>query len=247
MTQEDLLSAKNTPDNLRKMHVSQASGQYGRMKSALFAVIAAAVVAASGSLAADAATDPLADARAPFDALLLSAELAREGRARADPWALAVAARLRKQVPTSEIARAPDGAAPAPAATPDEVSAWLDQAESLGGDDPRLAALVKEVRETSFKGRAGGPQVSKARVGPGASHHYGESFEIGRPAVVYVEGDGDTDLLLRVVGPGGDTACAENGPGDVKLCAWTALRSGRYAVEVLNRGRVDNAYAFATN
>lgn len=217
------------------------------MKSALPAVIAAAVLAVSGSFAAVAGDDPLTDARAPFDALRLSAELAREGKAKSDPWALVVAARLRKQVPTRDIARSPEGAAGQAAATPDDVAKWLDQAEQLGGDDPRLAALVKEVRETSFKGRAGGPQVSKAKVGPGGTHRYGESFEIGRPAVVYVEGDGDTDLLLRVTGPSGDMACAENGPGDVKLCAWTALRSGRYAVEVLNRGRVDNAYAFATN
>jgi hypothetical protein len=145
-----------------------------------------------------------------------------------------------------DIVRAPDGAAAA-APAEDLSEAWLDQAESMGGDDPRLAALVKDVREIRFKGRSGGPQVSKARVGPGATHRYGERFEIGRPAVVYVEGDGDTDLMLRVLGPTGDTACAENGPGDVKLCAWTALRSGSYAVEVLNRGRVVNAYAFATN
>src|SRR4051812_42494407 len=104
------------------MHVSQASGQYGLMKSALPAMIAAVALATSGSLAADAATDPLTDARAPFDALRLSAELAREGKAQSDPWALVVAARLRKQVPTRDVARAPEGAAAPAAAKPDDVA-----------------------------------------------------------------------------------------------------------------------------
>jgi hypothetical protein len=215
------------------------------MKKRISQILAAVSLAMVGTIAADAGPDPLHDARAPFDTLRLSTELARTGKAKSDPWALVVAARLRKQTPTRDAARSPEGGEALTA--PDAADQWLDEAESMGGDDPRLAALVKEVRATSFKGRAGGPQVSKARVGPGATHRYGERFEIGRPAVVYVEGDGDTELGLRVTGPTGDTACVDAGPGDVKLCAWTALRTGRYAVEVLNRGRVDNAYAFATN
>ena len=213
--------------------------------AALLALAAAGFVAEWIDGGAQAATDPVAEARAPFDTLRLSTELARLASARNDAWGLVIAARLRKQTPLEEVARAPE-AGKAEAAE-DVAEGWLDQAERLGGDDPRLSALVAEVRAMRFKGRTGGPQVSKARVGPGATHRYGERFEIGRPAVVYVEGDGDTDLMLRVLGPGGDTACADTGPGDVKLCAWTAGRSGSYAVEVLNRGRVENAYAFATN
>ncbi len=235
------------------MHGGVGFGQYGHMRkqliSAAAALFALAAFAAAGEwvgLGAHAATDPLGEARAPFDTLRLSIELARVAKAQNDPWALAVAARLRKQTPVREVSRAPQQGESA-AVADDPAEAWLDEAERLGGDDPRLAALVKEVRGIRFKGRAGGPQVSQARVGPGVTHRYGERFEIGRPAVIYVEGDGDTDLMLRVLGPGGDTACAEVGPGDVKLCAWTAGRSGSYAVEVLNRGRVENAYAFATN
>lgn len=212
----------------------------------LVAVCYGLAVVALATAAPVAQPNPLTEVRAPFDSLKLSAELARSGRQRHDPWALAVAARIRKLTPFQQVARAPDGAL---AAAPDrgEVEAWLAEAEEMGGDDPRITALVREVRAMSFKGRAGGPQLSNARLGPGAIHQYGESFQIGHPAVVYVEGDGDTDLMLTVRAPGGGPACSEMGPGDVKLCAWTAVQGGRYAVEVRNTGRVDNAYALATN
>lgn len=190
--------------------------------------------------------DPLTEVRAPFEALKLSAELARAGHAHRDPWSLAVAARIRKLTPTQDSARAPEGGNVAADAR-DEVESWLAEAETLGGDDPRISGLVREVRAMSFKGRSGGPQVSKARLGPGGIHQYGETFQIGHPAVVYVEGDGDTDLTLVVRDPFGGPACVQGGPGDVKMCAWTVSRGGRYAVEVRNPGQVDNAYALATN
>ncbi len=179
-----------------------------------------------------------------FQILRLSAELARAGRDRRDPWALATAARLRRETPLQFVAR--EGA-DSPDNAWDASDAWLDEAMALGGSDPRLASFVEDVRAITFKGRQGGPKVSTARLGAGLSHRFGESFEAGRPAVVFLEGDGDTDLSLSVKGPNGQTACSDSSPGDVKLCAWTPERRGGYAVEVLNRGRVANRYALATN
>lgn len=216
------------------------------MKKLAAALIGLGVVALAAA-APMAQTTPLTEVRGPFDSLKLSAELARSGHQRHDPWALAVAARIRKLTPVQEISRTPEGVVAAEVARHDDVAAWLAEAEDFGGDDARILALVREVRAMSFKGRSGGPQLSKARLGPGAIHQYGEVFQIGHPAVVYVEGDGDTDLMLSVRAPGGNAACSEMGPGDVKLCAWTAVQGGRYAVEVRNPGRVDNAYALATN
>jgi hypothetical protein len=206
-----------------------------------------AILAASALAQAPLADpDPMTGVKAPFEALKLSQELARAGHAHRDPWSLVVAARIRKLTPLQDSARAPDRGKP-DASARDQVEAWLAEAEELGGDDPRISGLVREVRGMSFKGRTGGPQVSKARLAPGAIHQYGEIFQIGRPAVVYIEGDGDTDLTLVVRDPFGGPACVQGGPGDVKMCAWNASRGGRYAVEVRNPGRVDNAYALATN
>jgi hypothetical protein len=214
------------------------------MKHAAGLVVLLAASALAKAPLAD--PDPMTEVKAPFEALRLSQELARAGHAHRDPWSLVVAARIRKLTPLQDSARAPENGKVDPQAR-DQVETWLAEAEALGGDDPRVAGLVREVRAMSFKGRSGGPQVSKARLGPGGIHQYGEIFQIGRPAVVYVEGDGDTDLTLLVRDPSGGAACVQGGPGDVKMCAWTASRGGRYAVEVRNPGRVDNAYALATN
>jgi hypothetical protein len=209
-------------------------------------LLAGLCAAALGAVAVVAAPDPLTETRAPFDALRLSAELARQGHLQHDAWALLVAARMRRLTPVRPVARTPEGGR-GESAPRDEAEAWLAEAMDLSGDDPRIASLAREVRGLGFKGRNGGPQLSRARLGPGAAHRYGELFQIGRPAVVYVEGDGDTDLTLVVRDPAGAPACIQGGPGDVKLCAWTAARGGAYAVEVRNPGRVENAYALATN
>jgi hypothetical protein len=215
------------------------------MRALLFIL---ALMATAGSAIAETAPDPeMKAATSAFDDLRLSAGLARYGRAKGDAWALAQAARLRARIPTEAIARTPEGGAPATAGDA-SAEAWLQEAESMARpDDATLTAFISDVRSTVPKGRSGGPRVSVLSISPGAIHRYGERFESDRPAVVYVEGDGDTDLSLTVFGPAGEAACADTAPGDVKLCAWRPLTAGRYRVEVRNRGRVDNRYAFATN
>lgn len=205
------------------------------------------VAAVGAALALAAAAEPAAAPAtgadmAGFKALRLSAELSRWGRANRDPWALATAAKLRREAALQYVRREVGDAEPA-----DLSAGWLDEAAALGAADPRLLSYVEDVRAIAFKGRQGGPRVSTGRIGAGLSHRFAERFEPGRPAVVYVEGDGDTDLTLQVRAPGGGVACADSSPGDVKMCSWTAREGGGYAVEVLNRGRVENRYALATN
>lgn len=189
-----------------------------------------------------AAPAPAADDMAAFQSLKLSAELARWGRAHNDAWALATAARLRRETPM-ELVRREGG----DAEVRDVSETWLNEALALGQADPRLVSFVEDVRAVSFKGRQGGPKVSTGRLGAGLSHRFAEKFQPGKPSVVYIEGDGDTDLTLQVSAPSGAVACADSSPGDVKMCSWTASEGGGYAVEVLNRGRVENRYALATN
>jgi len=213
-----------------------------KTKSALVRLGAAAAALALVAAAEPASSPAPADGMAAFQSLKLSAELARWGRAHRDPWALATAARLRRETPVQFVRR--DGDDPDVA---DVSEAWLEEALALGQADPRLASFVEDVRAIAFKGRQGGPRVSTGRLGAGLSHRFAEKFQPGRPSVVYIEGDGDTDLTLQVSAPSGAVACADSSPGDVKMCSWTAREGGGYAVEVLNRGRVENRYALATN
>lgn len=228
-------------DNNRKMREWPSLGQYGGMTTLRHA-LAALVIVLAAPLVADARARPAEG----IDALRLSAELARQGRQRHDPWLLATAARLRRETPVQASPRTPE-AAPGDSAPFDPAAAWLDEAERMGAADPRLMSLVAEVRAFAFRGRTGGPKVSTARLGAGGVHRYGESFDPSQPAVVYVEGDGDSDLLLTVRDAAGGQACAEMGPGDIKICSWTPRASGAYRIEITNRGVVDDRYAVATN
>ena len=199
-----------------------------------------------------------AEAIAPFEALELSARLARLGQTRSDPWLLATAARIRASNPVRVGLEPPqsqvsDGAPQAaqvvdlgPDAWNGSIRRWLDEAEVLVDGDEGALAFIAAVRALEFKGRAGGPLVSLSRLAGGQTQRFSERFTPGRPAVVYVEGDGDAPLAVTVTA--GDTpVCHSNGPGDVKLCAWTARSPGEYRVEVRNLGTVANRYAYGTN
>ena len=183
---------------------------------------------------------------AALEDLRLSAEMARAGRRHGDPWLLASAARLRRSVATTPVSRPPEGA---DSAVPpdDEAATWIAEARRLGRYDRPLQAMLDEMERRIWRGRAGGPKISHAVVRPAASHSYAEAFRAGTAAAVYVEGDGDTDLTLRILARDGVTACERAGPGDVKVCTWTPDQSGEHTIQVINRGVVANSYALATN
>lgn len=199
-----------------------------------------------------------AEAIAPFEALELSARLARLGQARSDPWLLATAARIRASNPVRLGHKPPqtqlnDGAPLAaqgadfgPDAWNGSLRRWLDEAEVMADGDEAALAFIASVRALEFKGRAGGPLVSLSRLSGGQTQRFSERFTPGRPAVVYVEGDGDAPLSVTVTA-GDVSVCQSNGPGDVKLCTWTARSPGDYRVEVRNLGTVANRYAYGTN
>lgn len=189
------------------------------------------LLAAAGAMLIGAAPSTQVDARAAFDTLRLSAQVARAGIARRDPVLLLAAARLRRSAPINLASGAADRSAE-----------WIERAEALGGDDPRIAGLVADLRAEGSKGRADGPRVSQAVLAGGERRAFAETFRAGRPAVVYIEGDGDTDLMLKV-----GRTCRDIGPGDVKICAWTPARSERVTVEIGNPGRVENRVILGTN
>lgn len=237
------------------------------MMAALFAGLAV-----SSAEAQEASPDTAPDVRAlveaaaaPFQALELSARLARMGEMRADPWLLATAARIRLSTPSvvrsgaggavrkeatdrtaSQQDQAEEDGTPASIDWPGVTRRWLDEAEALADGNPEVLAYVASVRALDFKGRNGGPQVSLSRLAGGQVHVFRERFAPGRPAVVYVEGDGDAPLAVSVKAVE-ETVCQNAGPGDVKLCTWTSRAPGEYVVEVRNLGSATNRYAYGTN
>lgn len=183
-----------------------------------------------------------------FSLLRTSHELAALAQRSRDPWGLAMAARLRLRAGAGGVLRVEDGRAGVQAADlRGQADAWLKQAERWGEGDARLLSFIGDVRAEAGKGRMGGPRISTASLGGGGRHRYSEPFISGVPAVVYLEGDGDAALSLRVTGAAGETACSQGGADDAKLCAWTPLRSQTYTVEINNAGVVEARYALGTN
>lgn len=182
---------------------------------------------------------------AAMEDLRVSAELARAGARRGDPWLLAAAARMRRTVPFTPVGRAPDGGEAQPLIDP--ATEWVATARRLGRYDRALNTFLNELERGVWRGRAGGPKVSMAVISPDGAHRYTEHFAASSAAAVYVEGDGDTDLVLRVVAEDGAPACESAGPGDVKVCSWRPSRAGAHTIQILNTGKVANSYALATN
>lgn len=182
-----------------------------------------------------------------LDALRVSAELARTGRRLEDPWLLAAAARLRRSITVTPVVRAPGGGTVAEAGLRDPSADWIAEARRLGRYDRPLMSMLDALERRIWRGRAGGPRVSRAVVDPAGAHSYAEPFRAQLPAAVYVEGDGDTDLTLRVLDHNGNATCEQTGPGDVKVCSWTPAATGEHTIQVINRGAVANSYALATN
>ncbi|MFS0736870.1 hypothetical protein ABC347_07460 [Sphingomonas sp. 1P06PA] len=197
----------------------------------IVAIALAAVLAGGAAPAPRAADTDLAT----FETLRLSAELARAAERRGDPLLMLAAARLRRSA-----------AVRLASADADRSLAWIAQAERMGSADPRVLSLAADLRTEATKGRASGPRVSATVLRGGEQRAFVERFAAGRPAVVYLEGDGDSDLALRV-GTASAVACRDLNPGDVKICAWTPRGADPVKVEVVNVGTVQNRFILGTN
>jgi hypothetical protein len=72
------------------------------------------------------------------------------------------------------------------------------------------------------------------------------AFTPGTPAVVAVQGDGDTALSLVVLDALGRRVTAARS-GDSPAARWAATDAGPYQVKVYNRGGVPNRFLLRTN
>jgi hypothetical protein len=79
-------------------------------------------------------------------------------------------------------------------------------------------------------------------VKPHTTDVFRHEFAAGKLAVVSVEGDGDTDLDLRVYDGKGRLVASDLDATDRCGAVWVPERSGRFKVEVENRGVVYNRY-----
>lgn len=72
-------------------------------------------------------------------------------------------------------------------------------------------------------------------------------FRGGSEAIVYIEGDGDTDLDLYVYDAYGRLVGCDEDYTDRCVVRFVPRSTGNYSIQVKNRGDVYNRYLFMTN
>lgn len=227
-----------------------------KMKSFCSAVMVAAVgmsmVAAAGAAedkkganrGKPAAATPSATA---IESLAAADALVRYGDTAKDPLALITAAKIMRDVGTSESAakRVSGTAGDAKQVqTQASVDAILARAKTMAVSRPDLIALADDL--VKARGAVDGPGTLRTVVRSRAVDNFRVTFRGGEPIRVYARGDGDSDLDLFVYDENGSRVCADTDPGDEMLCAFTPSWTGPFTIRVRNLG-VANEYVIRHN
>src|SRR5262245_12913997 len=111
-----------------------------------------------------------------------------------------------------------------------------------------LAGLLVLLLGTSaFAGAARGPLKRTNTVQGFQTLTYKVRFEPGKPAVVVVQGDGDSPLVLVVVDAEGRRVAGDVKNNDRPGVRFTPSSNEPYSLKVSNRGGVPNRFVLRTN
>ena len=220
------------------------------------AVLLAAMAVPGASVAAQVATPAtqptdsvLARQIRAMESIALAHRLGVYGQRARQPLALMTAAEILLDHPTRPLAPPPTDLDTTGAVLPD-AGRLLASARALADGDPRLLAIIVplERRARSIdRGSLRGPRQLYGQVASATRREHTIEFRGGEPAVVYVSGDGDSDLDLFVYDESGQLVASATGPRDECVARWQPDRQGRFRVEVRNLGPASNWYWMATN
>jgi hypothetical protein len=194
-----------------------------------------------------------ADVRA-VEAIALARRLASFGERARSPLALITAAQILIENPTT-----PQGPGirsdSADASARDQhplfnVSSLLSRARALSGGDAALETVIRRLDAASHaipRGTGAGPRQRYERIAGGAKLIHNITFVGKMPAVVYVGGDGGTNLELGVYNSQGKLVTSDVTRFGDCLVKWVPERSDRYRVEVRNRDGTPDWFLLITN
>lgn len=84
--------------------------------------------------------------------------------------------------------------------------------------------------------------VTEERVSANSTDVYEEIFVADVKVVVYLKGDGDTDLDLYIYDEADNLIDSDTDTSDECYCEWTPKWRGKFKIKVKNIGSVYNAY-----
>lgn len=188
----------------------------------------------------------------------MAQELVKYGRKKKSPEALITAAEILGKAKVKPITGKSASVKPAFAveskgekkvAKPGgaDPMALLDEAKTMSGNDPGIAALADKVATTIGVSRGAGHKLAADKVLAHDTDAYKITFEGGETAQVVVSGDGDTDLDLFVYDQNGNLVVSDTDTGDDCLVEWKPVWTGPFTVKVKNLGGVYNEYVLVTN
>lgn len=182
----------------------------------------------------------------PIKRLEASRMIYKAGLSDRDPLMVIAAAKMRKSVPLTYRALAPEGGS-ADGADPLSAEAMLNAAAVLAEGDPVMEKLVRDVRFTDVKGVPGGPVYSSTAIAAAKDHKYPQvPFEGGAYAEIYVEGQGQSNLDLFVYDGAGRLVCSDTDITDIAYCGWKPLATEEFTIQVINKGN-GTQYSLVTN
>lgn len=196
---------------------------------------------------------PITAAGAAVEARALAGQLVAYGDQAKDPLALIVAAKILKSSDPQPTDLKKDGDAVPKDAKKEgdnkhEAGAILARAKALAAGRQDLLALATDVEAMTAKGATqGAGRIHWDRVAARRTDMYDITFRGGESAIVYIEGDGDTDLDLYVYDENGNLICDDTDYTDRLLCSWNPRWTGPFRIKVENHGNIWNEYGLVTN
>jgi hypothetical protein len=188
------------------------------------------------------------------EAIALARRLASFGERARSPLALVTAAQILVDNPTTPL----DPSAKGDSATdsvngppaPLNVHTLLAEARALSGGDAALGSVIARLdaaARTIPRGTGAGPRQRYQRIAARGRLIHNIAFVGKLPAVVYVSGDGGTNLELGVYDSQGKLVTSDVTRFGDCLVKWVPKQSDRYRVEVRNRDGTPDWYLLITN
>ena len=181
--------------------------------------------------------------------ITLAHRLAVYGTRERRPTALVAAAEILLANPGRPLVSIDPDTIAAAAIIPDP-RRLLRNARALAAGDDRMLAIIQRLERVAAdvpRGSARGPRQLYGRVAGAEKREHVVEFRGREPAVVYVSGDGDSDLDVFVYDGAGQLVASATGPRDECIVRWTPDRQLPFRVEVRNVGGAPNWYWMATN
>ncbi len=221
----------------------------GPIKTGVLACVAAIAMSSSMVAMADEheSDKPEGDAVAAGMDLALANQLAAYGDRNNDALSLIVAANIMSGLGTIEEREGEaesEGSGEAGEMKPEQAGI-LDRARELAGDNEELIALIEDAEMAGSRGDIAGPGCYNDSVWSNSTDIWTITFTPGSNYIA-LDGDGDTDLDLRVYA-GGRLICQSLSYSDNEFCSWNQYNTGAVRAEVQNLGGVYNVYDLCTN